>query len=1275
MRVGVFKIVVAAALAGAVIATGAARRARRATGQRAESAAGVRDGAVVSLAVPADASATFPAHAPAGDVKLVEDDFFGAHKKAPTTKNSANGLFSLMQLRSFLLKCRGWLDERDGEWSGTPMIAWYKGTVLRGEGMLGYGVLDLVKRTHHSSALALDDIADWRGEVNCKNMASGLTWTQSDPDNKLCIPIVEDGANRALRLDVPPPKNKRKLPTDDRKQEAGNRHLALSQTIVNFYRKCSAVYKLEQAAEAEERRTSALKQHIDGHIAAIEMLERQIRDIGHQESVEDKKHDDLNSENYNLLKDRDTQNKLLTYIKTALDTRQRFVNEQLSIAAKRLHEMAVESGDVPEQTLREPDDFKSIISSIAAIGDKLVKVAATTTKKNALDLEDARKKAEFAKHLQQMMPRVPTAGITAGDSNRDIPSKSVRMNYVPTTNVVVTKSTNNDPTFYAVTADFESDSAQSCAFRRNEHFKSFLREFFLAAVDAQAAFVDMVESKVSEAKSNERIMTGLSEFTSLFSTTRVAVESSTTAKKKKSISALTELKAEELPGKERINLVFDKNTGKQGTASAASAIFTAVKLTEKNFKIKGDLKEKRATAFAAALNICNRVFQHMYRMNFILNLGKNGDDLGAEIIYSSYPAYYGSASGATSTTLNTNTKNLFTKYMTALQPLAAALNRFYFPILKDVNKALADKGYLTITSGYNKRNVNPFWESPPLDLATKTDLTIIPKFWGQGDEKSFNFNVLFVTYKNKDIAHYATPNFVNLGGKVSAGLSADASIALALTHCLATKKTENGGGTPPTDIIPQSVTTAQIAQTPVTKKASSQLPESASHAVVKGLQKDATLSVSVATTPATAPATTPATAPVKKKKQGFFTKLFSSSSPKVSGTTAVSLSLTDCTDNDKFSPFLAAQDIAQKNFQPVQQVPAYGYNNPEYRCYINAALQVLARAPGFRAALRQTTARQGAPLSPLETAEAALVSTLSRALEFAPRDATVVRKIDDQDPPSTDAIINALRNVNPNNPNPNPGIVFDGSTQEDTSEFVSALLDAIERVGSTTPYDANSLPGDHSYAVSPIKLELSNFVQETISCMNPSYAEKANCKLERDVRVRVPLVGVRDKSVDLQMVLSKMAAGVDEVQDEELDQCMKPNRIEKINCLDHNVDKTKTSCGQKQSKIVRWPNTLIVDLNRLDMFRNKHTVPVIIGEEIVINHGLSSYQYKLVGMTVHRGQDGNSGHYVAIVPCAASMAKGWQTISDSIVSSKCESLSNLKEAQTNSFTVVYSRIS
>jgi hypothetical protein len=116
MRVGGLKIVVFAALVGAVIAAGAARRARRAAGQLAKSAAGARDGAVVALAVSADAGAPFDAHAPDGDKigKTVGSEVIGTLKKAPTTENSAAGAGLISQMQPRLIQLEVRCAARDG---------------------------------------------------------------------------------------------------------------------------------------------------------------------------------------------------------------------------------------------------------------------------------------------------------------------------------------------------------------------------------------------------------------------------------------------------------------------------------------------------------------------------------------------------------------------------------------------------------------------------------------------------------------------------------------------------------------------------------------------------------------------------------------------------------------------------------------------------------------------------------------------------------------------------------------------------------------------------------------------------------------------------------------------------------------------------------------------------------------------------------------------------------------------------------------------------------
>ena len=61
-----------------------------------------------------------------------------------------------------------------------------------------------------------------------------------------------------------------------------------------------------------------------------------------------------------------------------------------------------------------------------------------------------------------------------------------------------------------------------------------------------------------------------------------------------------------------------------------------------------------------------------------------------------------------------------------------------------------------------------------------------------------------------------------------------------------------------------------------------------------------------------------------------------------------------------------------------------------------------------------------------------------------------------------------------------------------------------------------------------------------------------------------------------------MAVGVGEIQDEELERCgVKKGTARQPTgyCQDPNIaENVKTYCGRRHGKIVRWPNTLVVDL-------------------------------------------------------------------------------------------------
>ena len=100
--------------------------------------------------------------------------------------------------------------------------------------MLGYGAKVLSAALSKGRQISAGQIANWQG-ASCQantGMVGDLTWSgKTALSDKMCIPVIEDGDLRALRLEAPAAVQ----------QTAAERQLEVARKVAEFFKSCSAV--------------------------------------------------------------------------------------------------------------------------------------------------------------------------------------------------------------------------------------------------------------------------------------------------------------------------------------------------------------------------------------------------------------------------------------------------------------------------------------------------------------------------------------------------------------------------------------------------------------------------------------------------------------------------------------------------------------------------------------------------------------------------------------------------------------------------------------------------------------------------------------------------------------------------------------------------------------------------------------------------------------------------------------------------------------------------
>lgn len=128
------------------------------------------------------------------------------------------------------------------------------------------------------------DIDLWHNDKNCGAMAGGLEWkdgfsaAKSTAPTKFCIPIIEGGKARAMRLlvpgDAPARKSNKKGAAVATDSSFSHNQLKLAQKVVGFYRKCSAVVHLEQKCTSANGANQVANQNLQVASSAAKEAEK-----------------------------------------------------------------------------------------------------------------------------------------------------------------------------------------------------------------------------------------------------------------------------------------------------------------------------------------------------------------------------------------------------------------------------------------------------------------------------------------------------------------------------------------------------------------------------------------------------------------------------------------------------------------------------------------------------------------------------------------------------------------------------------------------------------------------------------------------------------------------------------------------------------------------------------------------------------------------------------------------------------------------------------------
>jgi hypothetical protein len=131
----------------------------------------------------------------------------------------------------------------------------------------------------------MKDIELWKDDHNCGLMAGGLEWkdgfsaAKSRVSTKFCIPIIEGGKARAMRLLVPGDAPARKSKKNGAAAGADShtpldKRLELARKVVGFYRQCSAVAHLEKKCASANAANKAAGEALSKASNAAEEAER-----------------------------------------------------------------------------------------------------------------------------------------------------------------------------------------------------------------------------------------------------------------------------------------------------------------------------------------------------------------------------------------------------------------------------------------------------------------------------------------------------------------------------------------------------------------------------------------------------------------------------------------------------------------------------------------------------------------------------------------------------------------------------------------------------------------------------------------------------------------------------------------------------------------------------------------------------------------------------------------------------------------------------------------
>lgn len=250
-------------------------------------------------------------------------------------------------------------------------------------------------------------------------------------------------------------------------------------------------------------------------------------------------------------------------------------------------------------------------------------------------------------------------------------------------------------------------------------------------------------------------------------------------------------------------------------------------------------------------------------------------------------------------------------------------------------------------------------------------------------------------------------------------------------------------------------------------------------------------------------------------------------------------------------------------------IPAYGLGNPQYRCFMNSVMQVLARAPALVAAVHDAATQYQQETS----AHAKLLRELDKHMSGS---GLVGSKSDAMTSfiTSFQKAMEASKLAGSN--------TFDGNTQHDASDFVQKLLSLAAYVGNNN---------DLNHQSSLYKKEVPNVVLKTAVSTSTMIVQKKTKQCE-DPEASAQKSCIYDMSTNIMLSLydhdAKTNKKFTNVEDSVKAYLFAKSRYGGMTDLCTKAVKSGDGPYASEEKTVeRWPSTLIIEVVRIDTYSSQ----------------------------------------------------------------------------------------